>query len=178
MYNYNNLISVICLDLLLEAQIPGNVIDQMKESLVNCWNLPDNSSIGRVSAMKEEGSLKTYPPSIQQHLPVESSFACWMEHRQVEVSHNEGRIRFPQPRYSQAGSTSHGLPGYHLHYSNWRWNRVDCWPNAMAFPLGHSFHAVCAEFLGSWKRKEEWSIHIYNQEIQRNHNIKRKYVCQ
>ena len=40
----------------------------MKEALVNHWNLPDNSSLGRVPVTKEAGSQKTYPHSIKQTL--------------------------------------------------------------------------------------------------------------
>jgi hypothetical protein len=44
--------------LVLEAQIPENIANQMEEVLVNHWNLPDNSSLGRVSVIKEAGSHK------------------------------------------------------------------------------------------------------------------------
>jgi hypothetical protein len=46
--------------LVLESQIPENVVNQMKEALVNRWNIPDNSSLGSVSVKKEAGSQITY----------------------------------------------------------------------------------------------------------------------
>ncbi len=42
--------------LVLEARIPENVVDQMNQTLVNQWNLLDNSSLCRVPATKEAGS--------------------------------------------------------------------------------------------------------------------------
>ncbi len=67
-YNVYVYYYLIGLGLVLEAQIPENVVDQMKESSVNHWNLPGNSSIGWLPAMKEAGIQKTYPPSVQQTL--------------------------------------------------------------------------------------------------------------
>ena len=52
--------------LVLEAQIPENVVDQMKEALVDQWNLLDYSSLGRVPVTKEAGSQKTFTHSINQ----------------------------------------------------------------------------------------------------------------
>ena len=52
-YHYHYHVS---LGLVLEAQIPENVVDQMKEALVNLLNLPDNSS--RINmVMEEEASV-------------------------------------------------------------------------------------------------------------------------
>ena len=53
--------------LVLEAQIPENVVDQMKEALVNQCLL-DNSSLGRVPVKTEAGSQETFPHSINQTL--------------------------------------------------------------------------------------------------------------
>jgi hypothetical protein len=59
MCNVYNIYYLFCLGLVLEAQIPENVVNQMKEFLVNHGNLPDNCSIGRVPATKEAVSQKT-----------------------------------------------------------------------------------------------------------------------
>jgi len=53
--------------LVLEAQIPENVVDQMKEALVNQCLL-DNSSLGRVPVKTKAGSQETFPHSINQTL--------------------------------------------------------------------------------------------------------------
>ncbi len=55
MYDYNYLLG-LCL--VLEAQIPENVVDQMNQALFNQWNLLDNSSLCRVPATKEVGSQR------------------------------------------------------------------------------------------------------------------------
>ncbi len=70
----------------------------MQEFFVSHWNLPHNSSLGRVPATKEAVSQKTYPTSFNRSLQIyfsieycyQGPFACRMEKGQVEVFHNEG----------------------------------------------------------------------------------------
>jgi hypothetical protein len=50
MYNVYNIYYLICLGLILEAQIRENVVYQMKEFLVNHGNLHDNCSIDQMPA--------------------------------------------------------------------------------------------------------------------------------
>ena len=54
--------------LVLEAQMPENVVHQMKEALVNQRNLLDNSSLGRVPVKTEAGSQESFSHSITQTL--------------------------------------------------------------------------------------------------------------
>ncbi len=54
--NVNNYTYLLGLYLVLEAQIPENVVNQVNQALVNQWNLPDNSPLGRVPATKEAES--------------------------------------------------------------------------------------------------------------------------
>ncbi len=66
-FNACNYYYLISRGFIIEAQISENVIDQMKEALVNHWNLLDNSSLCRVPVTKE-GSQNTYTSTIRQTL--------------------------------------------------------------------------------------------------------------
>ena len=67
-YNTYKHCYLVGMGLVLEAQIPENVVDQMKEALVDQWNLLDYCSLGRVPVTKEAGSQKTFTHSINQTL--------------------------------------------------------------------------------------------------------------
>ena len=67
-YNAYKHCYLVGMGLVLEAQIPENVVDQMKEALVDQWNLLDYSSLGRVPVTKEAGSQKTFTHSLNQTL--------------------------------------------------------------------------------------------------------------
>ena len=65
--------------LVLEAQIPENVVDQMKEALVDQRNLLDYCSLGRVPVTKEAGSQKRQ--EVKRHLHIQS-----IRHLHVDLS--------------------------------------------------------------------------------------------
>ncbi len=109
-YNFYYLIG---LGFVLEAQIPENVVDQMKEPLVNHWNLLDNSSLGRVPATKE-GTQNSCTSSIKQTLtsrfehPVmrPGSFHRLDEKGQAEVFLHKGTNRLIQDKESEKPITT------------------------------------------------------------------------